>query len=82
MEKGNIKVSDETIKEYNDYRQTLGYPKLTRKEVEHEFNLQDESSFYNSDNPKYYSAQRYTKDENGNIIYDPNWEENLQRWIE
>lgn len=82
MSNDHVEVTEEIIKEYNDYRKTLRYPELTREEIEDEFNLQDENRFYNSDDPRCYSAQRYTKNENGNIVYDPNWEENLKQWIE
>lgn len=79
MSNDHVEVTEEIIKEYNDYRKTLGYPELTRQEIEDEFNLQ---GIYKIDDPLCYSAQRYTKDENGNIVYDPNWEENLKLWIE
>lgn len=83
MSNDHVEVTEEIIKEYNDYRKTLGYPELTRQEIEDEFNFQGiYSKIYKLDDPRCYSAQRYTKDENGNIVYDPNWEENLKRWIE
>ena len=82
MSDNYIEVTEEIIKEYNDYRKTLGYPELTREEIYKELNIQDVyGRIYQIDDPLCYSAQRYTKDENGNIIYDPNWKENLKRWI-
>jgi len=80
MSNYHVEVTEEIIKEYNDYRKTLGYPELTREEIENEFSIQ--GIYSRIDDPQCYSAQRYTKDENGNIIYDPNWEENLKRYIE
>lgn len=72
-------VDSTIMQQYNQHRASLGYPKLSKEEIEQEFNRNYFSLLEYENNYLYHSAQRYALDEQNRIVYDDDWEENLQK---
>lgn len=71
-------VNSIIVQQYNQHRALLGYPELSKEEIEQEFNRNYFALLDYENNYLHHSAQRYVLDENNRIVYDDDWEENLQ----